>query len=100
MIIVLKEMLKESAVFFLLLLVIVAGFLQSFFGYYHRQKVSDDSLDSADGTVTIMNKVLNTMTQAVLQSPNFDLYEDISPPFGLLLFYLFNFIVSVRTNPT
>ena len=32
MIIVLKEMLKESAVFFLLLLVIVAGFLQSFFG--------------------------------------------------------------------
>src|SRR5271167_3694534 len=45
-----------------------------------------------------MNKVLNTMTQAVLQSPNFDLYEDISPPFGLLLFYLFNFIVSVR-NP-
>jgi len=34
MIIVLKEMLKESAVFFLLLLVIVAGFLQSFFGYW------------------------------------------------------------------
>src|ERR1700737_4540739 len=33
MIVVLKEMLKESAVFFLLLLVIVAGFLQSFFGY-------------------------------------------------------------------
>jgi hypothetical protein len=32
MIIVLKEMLKESAVFFLLLTVIVAGFLQSFFG--------------------------------------------------------------------
>jgi hypothetical protein len=32
MIIVLKEMLKESAVFFLLLLVIVAGFVQSFFG--------------------------------------------------------------------
>jgi hypothetical protein len=36
MIIVLKEMLKESAVFFLLLLVIVAGFLQSFFGYAAR----------------------------------------------------------------
>jgi hypothetical protein len=45
-----------------------------------------------------MNKVLNTMTQALLQSPNFDLYEDISPPFGLLLFYLFNFIVSVCTT--
>ena len=32
MLIVLKEMLKESAVFFLLLIVIIAGFLQSFFG--------------------------------------------------------------------
>ena len=58
------------------------------------------SLDSADGTVTLMNKVLNTMTQALLQAPNFDLYEDISPPFGLLLFYLFNFIISVCTPPT
>ena len=54
-------------------------------------------LDSADGTVTVMNKVLNTMTQALLQSPNFDLYEDIAPPFGILLFYLFDFIVSVCT---
>ena len=52
-------------------------------------------LDSADGVVKIMNKVLHTMTQAVLQAPNFEMYEDISPPFGLLLFYLFNFIVSI-----
>jgi hypothetical protein len=55
----------------------------------------DCSLDSTDGTVTLMGKVLHTMTQAVLMSPNFQAYEDISPPFGLLLFYLFNFIVSV-----
>jgi hypothetical protein len=84
MIIVLKEMIKEAGVFFLLLLVIVAGFLQAFFG-----------LDSADGAVTVMDNVLNTMTQALLQAPNFDMYEEISPPFGILLFYLFNFIVSV-----
>lgn len=95
MIIVLKEMLKESAVFFLLLTVIVAGFLQSFFGYFLQTMDLMDSLDSADGTVTLMNKVLNTMTQALLQAPDFNLYEDISPPFGLLLFYLFNFVVSV-----
>lgn len=96
MLIVLKEMLKESAVFFLLLTVIIIGFIQSFYGYDPcRQRLMDYRLDSADGVVKIMNKVLHTMTQAVLQSPNFEVYEDISPPFGLLLFYLFNFIVSV-----
>jgi hypothetical protein len=57
------------------------------------------SLDSADGTITVMNKVLNTMTQALLQAPNFELYEEISPPFGILLFYLFNFVVSVCNSP-
>jgi hypothetical protein len=64
-----------------------------------RQSPINRSLDSADGTVTVMSKVLHTMTQALLQSPDFGLYEDISPPFGLLLFYLFNFIVSVCTYP-
>jgi hypothetical protein len=67
---------------------------------YRMHTLLTCSLDSADGTVTLMNKVLNTMTQALLQAPNFDLYEDISPPFGLLLFYLFNFIISVCTPPT
>jgi hypothetical protein len=66
---------------------------------YRTRTLLTCSLDSADGTVTLMNKVLNTMTQALLQAPNFDLYEDISPPFGLLLFYLFNFIISVCTPP-
>jgi hypothetical protein len=56
-------------------------------------------LDSADGTVTVMSKVLHTMTQALLMAPDFSAYEDISPPFGLFLFYLFNFIVSVCTDP-
>ena len=59
--------------------------------------ISDISLDHADGPVTMMSKVLHTMTQAVLMSPDFGAYEDISPPFGILLFYLFNFIVSVCT---
>jgi len=84
MIIVLKEMIKEAGVFFLLLIVIVAGFLQAFFG-----------LDTADGTVTVMSNVITTMTQAVLLAPDFDMYNEIAPPFGLLLFYIFNFIVSV-----
>ena len=98
MIIVLKEMLKESALFFLLLLIIVAGFLQSFFGYRYWYRKAKSSLDYADGTVTLMSKVVHSLTQAILMSPNFDYYTDISPPFGLLLFYLFNFIVSVCTS--
>jgi hypothetical protein len=125
MLIVLKEMLKESAVFFLLLLVIVAGFLQSFFGYVwhltpHLIPIRPNPtppitrvpllplvvlltyvrLDSTDGNITVMRKVLHTMTQALLQAPDFDFYNDISPPFGLLLFYLFNFIVSICTLPS
>jgi hypothetical protein len=86
MLIVLKEMLKEAGVFFLLLIVIIAGFLQAFFG-----------LDSADETVDVMNTVVNSMTQALLQAPDFTMYSKIAPPFGLLLFYLFNFLISVRT---
>ena len=46
-----------------------------------------------------MKKVLHSMTQAFLDAPDFEFYEDLTPPFGLYLFYLFNFIVSVRIFP-
>jgi len=84
MIIVLKKMIKETAVFFLLLVVIAAGFLQSFF-----------ALDTTNGNLVVMKKVLHSMTQAFLDSPDFAFYEDLTPPFGLYLFYLYNFIVSI-----
>ena len=35
------------------------------------------------------------MTQAFLDSPDFELYEDLSPPFGLYLFYLYNFMSGI-----
>jgi hypothetical protein len=87
MIIVLKEMIEESAVFFLLLIVIGAGFVQSFFG-----------LDSTDGENMTMNTVLHKLVQAVLDEPDFEYFQNISPPFGHLLFYLFNFIVTIRAS--
>jgi hypothetical protein len=52
--------------------------------------------------MTVMKKVLHSMTQAFLDSPDFEFYQDLTPPFGLYLFYLYNFIVSVRifSHPT
>jgi len=35
------------------------------------------------------------MTEAFLSTPKFDLYEDFSPPFGLYLFYLYNFVSGI-----
>lgn len=38
------------------------------------------------------------MTQAFLDSPDFGFYETLTP-FGLYLFYLYNFIVSICIPP-
>ena len=42
-----------------------------------------------------MKKILHSMTQAFLDAPDFAFYEDLTPPFGIYLFYLYNFIVTV-----
>jgi len=114
MLIVLKKMIKETAVFFLLLVVIAAGFLQSFFSYLlcplptpncpplfpgDPQIGADGSLDASTGNLEVMKRVLHSMTQAFLDAPDFAFYEDLAPPFGLYLFYLYNFIVSVCMSP-
>ena len=44
---------------------------------------------------SFMKKVLHSMTQAFLDAPDFAFYEELTPPFGLYLFYLYNFIVSI-----
>lgn len=97
MLVVLKKMIKETAVFFLLLVVIAAGFIQSFYAYvFHAQNlISRFSLDSSTGSLEVMKKVLHSMTQAFLESPDFEFYTDLTPPFGLYLFYLYNFIVGI-----
>jgi hypothetical protein len=98
MIIVLETMIKETAIFFLLLTVIAAGFLQSFLAYkiWHCV-ITHGSLESSSVESMSLSQVLNSMTQAVLSSPSFDLYEALRPPFGIGLFYIYTSIVMVCT---
>lgn len=76
MLVVLKMMMMESVIFFALLMVVIIGFLQAFIGL--------DGVDSnyADDTVFI----LESMTKAILQSPEFEGFESFGHPFGLILY--------------
>lgn len=86
MLVVLKVMMKESIIFFALLLVMIIGFLQAFVG-----------LDVAeDMAVTDYGLIFKAIGNAIMQSPDFDVFEKFSPPFGTILYYLFAFIVMVR----
>ena len=84
MLVVLKVMMKESLIFFALLLVIVVGFLQAFIGL---NQVKDNSY--------ISTFVLQAMANSLMQSPDFSGFEEYAPPFGLILYYIFTFIVMV-----
>ncbi|KAK9385666.1 hypothetical protein V1515DRAFT_231787 [Lipomyces mesembrius] len=84
MLVVLKELMKESVVFFVLLIIIVIGFLQGFIG-----------LDTADGAVDVGARSFAYMTRTILASPEFEAFENFAPPFAALLNYLFTFVVSV-----
>ncbi|KAJ0118768.1 potassium ion channel yvc1 [Diaporthe amygdali] len=84
MLVVLKVMMKESIIFFALLGVIVIGFLQAFIG-----------LDKADDNVTDLKFISQAMANALMQSPEFDGFDRFGAPFGLILYYLFTFVVMV-----
>ncbi|KAI9819321.1 MAG: hypothetical protein M1832_004026 [Thelocarpon impressellum] len=84
MLVVMKVMMQESLIFFALLTVIVIGFLQAFIGL--------DSIDTnRDTTIFILQAMLNS----VMQSPDFSGFENFAPPFGIILYYIFTFIVMV-----
>ncbi|KAI1101691.1 hypothetical protein F4804DRAFT_315254 [Jackrogersella minutella] len=85
MLVVLKVMMKESIIFFALLVVVVVGFLQAFIGM--------DYADDMAGEDTIF--ILQAMANAIMQSPDFSGFERFSPPFGIILYYLFTFVVMV-----
>jgi hypothetical protein len=74
------------------------GFLAEFLCVCFIVNVVDVRLDSTNGNLAVMKKVLHSMTQAFLDSPDFGFYEDLTPPFGIYLFYLYNFIVSICRN--
>lgn len=84
MLVVLKVMMKESLIFFALLVVVVVGFLQAFIG-----------MDNTDDTVAVTSIIIQGMANSVMQSPDFDIFQNFSPPFGIILYYLFTFVVMV-----
>ncbi|KAI8626593.1 hypothetical protein F5Y19DRAFT_466378 [Xylariaceae sp. FL1651] len=85
MLVVLKVMMKESIIFFALLIVVIVGFLQAFIGM--------DYADDMAGEDTLF--ILQAMANAIMQSPDFSGFERFSPPFGIILYYLFTFVVMV-----
>lgn len=85
MLVVLKVMMRESLIFFALLFLICIGFLQSFVGF---NQTEDDSRK-------IMAEVVQAMVNAVMQSPEFDGFDDYAHPFGLIMYYIFTFVVMV-----
>jgi hypothetical protein len=84
MLVVLKVMMKESLIFFALLIVILIGFLQGFIG-----------MDSKDQQLTEVGFIMKQMLNAILGDPNFDAWKNFSPPFGLILYYIYNFVIIV-----
>ncbi|KAJ9605414.1 Calcium channel yvc1 [Cladophialophora chaetospira] len=84
MLVVLKVMMRESLIFFALLVVVCVGFLQAFIG-----------LNQVEGNASITSFIVTAMANAVMQSPEFDGFDDYAHPFGLILYYLFTFVVMV-----
>ncbi|RKF62230.1 Calcium channel YVC1 [Erysiphe neolycopersici] len=84
MLVVLKVMMSESLIFFALLVVIIIGFLQAFIG-----------LDAADNHINSTYFILQAMTNAIMQSPEFTGFDNFAPPFGAILYYIFTFLITV-----
>jgi hypothetical protein len=65
MMVVMKVMMRESAIFFMLLIVVCIGFLQAFIG-----------LDQVDNNLTAVGFVVKAMINAIMTSPDFDGFEN------------------------
>lgn len=88
MLVVLKVMMKESLIFFALLFFVLIGFFQAFTG-----------MDQADLGEPYTKSIIQGMANSVMQSPEFGLFEDFAFPFGIILYYVFNFVVIICTSP-
>jgi hypothetical protein len=82
MFVVLRVMMKESLIFFALLFVVMAGFFQAFVG-----------MAQVDPDIPLHRNILQGMVNSIMQSPEFDTFQDFAFPFGIILYYVFNFIV-------
>lgn len=88
MIVVLKVMMKESLIFFALLTIVMIGFLQAFIG-----------MDQVDDDAKVTSFIMQAMINTVMQSPDFSGFENFAPPFGIILYYIFTFVVMVGKSP-
>lgn len=84
MLVVVNVMMKESLIFFALLIVVIVGFLQAFIG-----------MDNADNHTDATMFILQAMANAVMQSPDFSGFDEFAEPFGIILYYVFTFVVMV-----
>ena len=84
MLVVLKVMMKESVIFFALLIVVLIGFLQGFIG-----------MDQTDQQLTAVGFIIQQMLNAIMGDPSFDVWDNFAPPFGLILYYIYNFVIIV-----
>lgn len=84
MLVVLKVMMKESLIFFALLVIVMVGFLQAFIG-----------MDQVDDDAKVTTFILQAMANSIMQSPDFSGFEKFAPPFGIILYYIFTFVVMV-----
>ncbi|KAH8694986.1 putative potassium ion channel Yvc1 [Talaromyces proteolyticus] len=84
MLVVLKVMMKESLIFFALLFVVLIGFLQAFMG-----------MDNTDFDIPVTGTIIKGMANSIMQSPDFEAFEGFAPPFGIILYYIFNFVVMI-----
>lgn len=84
MFVVLRVMMKESLIFFALLFVVLAGFFQAFIG-----------MAQVDADVSMSRPIIQGMANSVMQSPEFETFQDFAFPFGIILYYVFNFVVMI-----
>lgn len=84
MFVVLRVMMKESLIFFALLFVVLVGFFQAFVG-----------MAQVDNDLPVTRAIIQGMANSVMQSPDFEIFQDFAFPFGIILYYLFNFIVMI-----
>lgn len=84
MFVVLKALMRESLIFFALLFLVLVGFLQAFLG-----------LNQIEDNAKAIDFVVHAMLNAIMASPAFEGFDNYSPPFGMVLYYLYTFVVTV-----
>lgn len=84
MIVVIKTMMKESILFFFLLGVVILGFLEGFLG-----------LDASDGKSEATKHILTSLVNAVIGASGFNDVENLVPPYALILYYIYSFVLQV-----